>query len=193
LGVPADQAGDFAVLEDATVRRVAVSQLTDVESETPTRDHGESSDRQIGILVHRLLQRAGFNNDLNDEEIRKLAETILSATSPAELGPSEMVTAEAVARFRQISSQEDVRALYRLGQPLHEVPFAMRVDGRIVRGTVDCLITADDRVIVLEFKTGRARPEHRAQAEVYRAAAQALFPAKQVESRLVYTSDSEVA
>jgi ATP-dependent helicase/nuclease subunit A len=69
----------------------------------------------------------------------------------------------------------------------------MRVDGRIVRGTVDCLITADDRVIVLEFKTGRARPEHRAQAEVYRAAAQALFPAKQVESRLVYTSDSEVA
>jgi ATP-dependent helicase/nuclease subunit A len=193
LGVPADQAGDFAVLEDATVRRVAVSQLTDVESETPTRDHGESSDRQIGILVHRLLQRAGFNNDLNDEEIRKLAETILSATSPAELGPSEMVTAEAVARFRQISSQEDVRALYRLGQPLHEVPFALRVDGRIVRGTVDCLITADDRVIVLEFKTGRARPEHRAQAEVYRAAAQALFPAKQVESRLVYTSDSEVA
>jgi hypothetical protein len=44
-------------------------------------------------------------------------------------------------------------------------------------------------VTVLEFKTGRPHPEHQAQAEVYRAAAQALFPAVLVESRLVYTSD----
>jgi len=42
---------------------------------------------------------------------------------------------------------------------------------------------------VLEFKTGRPHPEHQAQAEVYRAAAEALFPAVRVESRLVYTSD----
>ena len=159
-----------------------------------SREHdGESSDRLIGILVHRLLQRTGFASELGDDEIKELAEAVLRSVSPAELGRSEAVVAEAVARFRRISSHEDVRALYRLGQPLHEVPFAMRIDDRIVRGTIDCLIASDDRVTVLEFKTGRARPEHRAQAEVYRAAAQALFPMKQVVSRLVYTSDSEVA
>ena len=83
----------------------------------------------------------------------------------------------AVTSFRQISSRPDVRDLYRLGRPYHEVPFTMHFDGRIVRGTIDCLIASSDRVTVLEFKTGRPRPEHQAQAEVYRAAAQALFPA----------------
>jgi len=186
---------DFAVVEDATVRRFAVSQLLGVDSAAkPSGEgHDESSDRLIGILVHRLLQRAGLARELGDEEIRKLAETVLGSVPPAELRHREAVIAEAVARFRQISSQEDVRALYREGQPLHEVPFAMRIDDRIVRGTIDCLITTEDHVTVLEFKTGRERPEHRAQAEVYLAAARALFPTKEVESRLVYTADSEVA
>ncbi len=73
------------------------------------------------------------------------------------------------------------------------MPFTMQIDGQIVRGTIDCLIASADRVTVLEFKTGRARREHEAQAEVYRTAAQALFPGLPVESRLVYTSDSAVA
>jgi ATP-dependent helicase/nuclease subunit A len=193
LGVGSWSLGvDFAVLEDAAVRRVTVSELSDVDLATPPPrgDYGGSSDRLTGILVHRLLQRAGFTTELPDEQIRELAGTILSTVSSAELGHPEVVIAEAVARFRQISSQEDVCALYRLGQPYHELPFTMHVDGRIVRGTIDCLITSGDRVTVLEFKTGSARPEHRAQAEVYRLAAEALFPGTQVESRLVYTSDS---
>jgi ATP-dependent helicase/nuclease subunit A len=192
LGVDAGQPSDFGVLEDSTVRRVAVSELSDIDMPTPPRreDEGERSDRLIGILVHRLLQRAGFGADQSDEQIRRLAQTTFSAVSAAELVDADAVIPEAVARFRQILSQADVCALYRQGQPLHEVPFTMLAGGRLVRGTIDCLITSDDRVTVLEFKTGRPRPEHRTQAEVYRAAAQALFPAKQVESRLVYTSDS---
>ena len=192
LGVDAGRPSDFGVLEDSTVRRVAVSELSDIDMPAPPRreDEGERSDRLIGILVHRLLQRAGFGADQSDEQIRRLAQTTLRAVSAAELVDADAVIGEAVARFRQILSQADVCALYRQGQPLHEVPFTMLAGGRLVRGTIDCLITSDDRVTVLEFKTGRSRPEHRTQAEVYRAAAQALFPAKQVESRLVYTSDS---
>lgn len=192
MGVDAGRPSDFGVLEDSTVRRVAVSELSDIDMPAPPRreDEGERSDRLIGILVHRLLQRAGFGADQSDEQIRRLAQTTFSAVSAAELVDADAVIPEAVARFRQILSQADVCALYRQGQPLHEVPFTMLADGRLVRGTIDCLIISDDRVTVLEFKTGRPRPEHRTQAEVYRAAAQALFPAKQVESRLVYTSDS---
>jgi ATP-dependent exoDNAse (exonuclease V) beta subunit len=73
---------------------------------------------------------------------------------------------------------------------MHEVPFTLCDDGRIVRGTIDCLVrSADDRVTVLEFKTGRRRPEHDAQAEFYRKAAQAVFPGAVVEARLIYAED----
>jgi ATP-dependent exoDNAse (exonuclease V) beta subunit len=58
---------------------------------------------------------------------------------------------------------------------------------------IDCLIAAADRIVVLEFKTGRPREEHQAQIEVYRTAAQALFPDLPIESRLVYMSDTAVA
>jgi ATP-dependent exoDNAse (exonuclease V) beta subunit len=63
----------------------------------------------------------------------------------------------------------------------------MASDEGIVRGTVDCLIQgADGTITVLEFKTGRVRPEHRVQLDVYRRAAAQLFSGARVEALLVY-------
>ena len=39
---------------------------------------------------------------------------------------------------------------------------------------------------VLEFKTGRRRPEHQVQLELYRDAASRLFPGMTIEAQLVY-------
>jgi len=182
---------DFAPLDDRAIRRVTVSGLSgDVDASTPRRADGDRSGRWIGILVHRLLQQGEFISEPSDEDLRRLTQTLLDAAVLAELEDPPAVIECAVTSFRQISSRPEVRALYRLGRPYHEVPFTMAVGGRIVRGTIDCLIASHDKVTVLEFKTGRPRPEHQAQAEVYRAAAQALFPAVTVESRLVYTSDT---
>jgi ATP-dependent helicase/nuclease subunit A len=147
----------------------------------------------VGILVHRLLQRAGFSPDAADEELGQLATTILRATQSTELSDWHDVTRDAIARYRQLASQEDLREIYRAGQPYHEVPFTMQVDGQVVRGSMDCLIASPDRITVVEFKTGRPRAEHQAQAAVYKAAAEALFPGILVDSRLVYTSESVVA
>jgi len=181
---------DFAPLDDATIRRVSVSELTgDVDVSTQRGTDGDRSGRWIGILVHRLLQREEFISEPGDETLREAARTMLDAAVLAELDDPSVVIDCAVTSFRRISSRADVRDLYSSGRPYHEVPFTMSVDGKIVRGTIDCLVASSDRVIVLEFKTGRPRPEHRAQAEVYRAAAHALFPAAAVESRLVYTSE----
>ena len=193
LGV--EPSSDFAVVADKSVQRVTVSELSDVElgAAPAFRGHGQGSDRWIGIVVHRLLQRTDLATAPNDEDLRQVAKLTLSTVIEDELWDLEALIEGAVARFRQISSQADVCELYRLGRPYHEVPFTMQVDDRIVRGTIDCLIASSDRVTVLEFKTGRPRNEHRAQAEVYRIAAQALFPGVPVESRLVYTSDSGVA
>jgi RecB family exonuclease len=61
-------------------------------------------------------------------------------------------------------------------------------DGRIVRGTIDCLArTATDEVTVLEFKTGRPCPWHQEQLRIYQKAAQALFPSNQILAQVVYT------
>jgi ATP-dependent helicase/nuclease subunit A len=186
-----DAEPDFARLDDRTIRRVTVSELSgDVDASLQRREDGDRSGRWIGILVHRLLQREEFISEPSDDKLRQMALAMLDAAVLAELDDPASVVDGAVSGFRRISSRADVRYLYQSGRPYHEVPFTMVVDGRIVRGTIDCLIASNDQVTVLEFKTGTPRPEHKAQAEVYRAAAQALFPAAGVETRLVYTSDS---
>jgi hypothetical protein len=40
--------------------------------------------------------------------------------------------------------------------------------------------------IVLEFKTGRPKPEHAAQVEVYVEAVRAIFGVDQVEKKILY-------
>jgi ATP-dependent helicase/nuclease subunit A len=71
-----------------------------------------------------------------------------------------------------------------------DVPFTMRVGESVHRGTIDCLIqTSPGTIAVLEFKTGRRRPEHAAQLDVYREAAARLFPGMTIEARLVYPAE----
>jgi len=59
--------------------------------------------------------------------------------------------------------------------------------GERVRGSVDCLILSDDgSATVLEFKTGRPRPEHEAQATLYAEAIRAAFGHDRVSARVLY-------
>src|SRR4030095_310172 len=158
-------------LRDEAKPRLTVSELSDADpgSPTPPPDEGQASDRLIGILVHRLLQRVDLVAELGDEQRRQIVAAYLSAARAAELGDIGVVVTEAIARFRQLLSRKDVREIYLSGEPFHEVPFTMQVDGRIVRGTIDCLIAAANRITVLEFKTGKPRREHQAQADGCRA------------------------
>ena len=70
------------------------------------------------------------------------------------------------------------------------VPFSYRPPTGtdvIVRGRLDCLvIRADGAATIVEFKTGRPRPEHEAQAAMYRDALQAALPGRSIDIRLVY-------
>jgi ATP-dependent exoDNAse (exonuclease V) beta subunit len=80
-----------------------------------------------------------------------------------------------------------VRSLYASGDTLHEVPFTMLAEGTWLRGTIDCLVRhGQHHLTVLEFKTGRPRPEHEAQVDLYRRAAAQMFPGCVIDARLVY-------
>jgi ATP-dependent helicase/nuclease subunit A len=213
--VTAARVRDFAVLEDRSVPRIAASAHADtVEDVTarpappkPRAKAGPSSDtgshRLIGLAVHRLLQHVGLDPDAPDERLRRLALDAILGQSVEDVELTSLA-AEAAARFRALSAQRDLRETYQSGQSFHEVPFALTLgdwasgqpgisSSRIVRGAIDCLVAAPGRVTVLEFKTGRPRAGDRAQAELYRLAAQALFPDAAVETRLVYTSGSSTS
>ena len=81
-----DDDTDFAPLDDRAIRRVTVSALSgDVEASTLRRSDGDRSSRSIGILVHRLLQREEFVTEPSDDDLRRMAETMLDAAVLAEL------------------------------------------------------------------------------------------------------------
>jgi ATP-dependent exoDNAse (exonuclease V) beta subunit len=138
-----------------------------------------------------LLQRFGFSLE-SVEMTTDVALRALQARSVAGTTADGCVTelaAEAAAAYRSICARADVRNLYRAGEALHEVPFTMRVDGRILRGTIDCLVrTAPDRMTLFEFKTGRAYDDDQLQLDLYRQAAERLFPGVVIDARLVYAT-----
>ena len=101
-------------------------------------------------------------------------------------GADSSAPERAAAAFLDLTGREDVGRIYRSGRPYHEVPFTTTIDGRSVRGVIDCVILDGSRATILEFKTGRPRPEHHAQVEVYRQAVRSALPVSEVEVMVVY-------
>jgi ATP-dependent helicase/nuclease subunit A len=150
---------------------------------------GHDSSRLVGALVHRLLQRAGIGGAPDDATLHGLADRLITAEERAALIDPVSVVRHAVGAYRALRNRADLMQLYASGDTLHEVPFSLLVDGAFVRGAIDCLVVTRNRVTVLEFKTGRRRPEHSAQVEIYRRAAQAMFPESITEARIVYPDE----
>ena len=79
---------------------------------------------------------------------------------------------------------------------LAEAPIAAVVGGAVVAGTVDRLLVTAERILVVDFKTGRrvprdaaAAPEHHLrQMAAYVGALEIVFPGRMVEAALLYTA-----
>ena len=168
---------DFTPLIDTGIPRRPLGALLDEGGVLPG---GRESDRLVGTFVHRLLERFGFDE----------AAAVDRATAARLLRPAESDGGwldDALDAYHALVRHPDVRAVYLAGERVHEVPFTMRIEGSILRGTIDCLVrTAPDRMTLLEFKTGRPRAEHLTQLDAYRRAAEAVFPGTIVDARLVY-------
>jgi ATP-dependent exoDNAse (exonuclease V) beta subunit len=121
--------------------------------------------------------------------LRTEARRLLRPEEAADVDDQEALLDEVVAAYVALTARDEVVQLYRSGVPLHEVPFTMATADGIVRGSIDCLIQgAAGNITILEFKTGRARPEHEAQVALYKQAAERLFPGSAVDARVVYVS-----
>jgi ATP-dependent exoDNAse (exonuclease V) beta subunit len=201
---------DFGRLESSEIPRISVAAAVAGQPRpgAGARD-GQASARLVGTLVHRLVQRLRLREEPDEATLRDLVDRELRTGGPyalagqerspdadtqddtarSEVGDPGAIVEEAAAAYGALSRRPDVQALYRSGDALHEVPFTLMRNGRAIRGTIDCLVrSADGRMTVLEFKTGRPRPEDRAQAELYRQAVQAVFPHATVAVQVVYAS-----
>jgi ATP-dependent helicase/nuclease subunit A len=147
---------------------------------------GTESERLLGTVVHRLLQALGTTAGATDD-LPSVAEQLLRPEETAGLADLRDLSTRAAAAYRALCNHPDVRRLYTATNVLHEVPFTMRHDGSLVRGTIDCLVrVGDNEVAVLEFKTGRPRPEHAGQVALYASVAAELFPGARVTQKLIY-------
>jgi ATP-dependent helicase/nuclease subunit A len=153
-----------------------------------TREHGPA--RLIGTLVHRLFEHVDGPANTDPFALAERAAALLDSGEKAGVADLGLVIEEAVARFDAIARRPAVARLLFAGERLHEMPFALRRQGEIVRGTIDTLVRRDEGVTVVEIKTGRRAPEHERQLALYVEAAAALFPAPtRVDGVLVYPDD----
>jgi ATP-dependent exoDNAse (exonuclease V) beta subunit len=149
---------------------------------------GAESERVLGTVVHRLLQALGTASDPSLEDAAAVALRLLRPDEAAGLADRDAFAARAASVYQRLCSHPEVRSLYAASDILHEVPFALRQGGIVVRGSIDCLVRqGPDALTVLEFKTGRPRTEHSAQVAVYASVAERLFPGARVDSKLIYT------
>jgi ATP-dependent helicase/nuclease subunit A len=148
---------------------------------------GAESERLLGTVVHRLLQVLGTTQG-DSGELSALALRLLRPDETAGLADRERFATRAAAAYRALCNHPEVRSLYATAEILHEVPFAFRQEDMVVRGTIDCLVRVGaGEVAVLEFKTGRPRPEHAGQVALYASVAAHLFPGATVTPKLIYT------
>jgi ATP-dependent helicase/nuclease subunit A len=186
--IPNPELRELEQLTDRALQRMSVaSAIADDHGRERVDRITPASDRLVGTLVHRLLQRAGGDELATSDATRERAARLLRHDEIEESDDVDALIDGAVDAYAAIRAREDVRVLYAAGRTLHEVPFTMTIDGRILRGTVDCLVeTAPGRFTILEFKTGRKRPEHQAQVDLYLYAMRQVFPDSLIDAQLIY-------
>ena len=156
-------------------------------------EEGAARRRVIGRLVHQLLERHGAR-PLEPSAARREALSLCRFFDLPDTDAAKDAADAAVMLHTRLTERSDLAGLA-AGGCLFEVPFSFHDPTSrppddppaIVRGTIDCLArSSTGGVTVVEFKTGRPRPEHRRQLDLYIAAAQAMFPQVNVQGRLIY-------
>ena len=176
---------DYAPLTDTSIaRRPVAAMLTRDDGERTAGFTDAESGRLLGTIVHRLIQRLGLTATGDDAWLAAVAAGLVRPEEALAADP--LLPHEAAACYRAVCATSVVRDVYRSGDAFHEVPFTARIDGQIVRGTIDCLVRGRDRITVFDFKTGRPDPTHDRQMAVYRQAVEMVFPGSIVEARVIY-------
>jgi ATP-dependent exoDNAse (exonuclease V) beta subunit len=152
----------------------------------------DGDQRLVGTLVHRLFQlRVAIESRTgpgNLATVAALVPRLIRAGEAVDVADLEALASQTASTFLRLSLRSDVRELLASGMCYYEVPFSVLDSPQqtILRGRIDCVVDRGDRLSILEFKTGGARPEHQVQASVYVAALQSVFPRREIDAHVIY-------
>ena len=147
------------------------------------------SERLLGTVVHRLFQRQPALTATSGDLVA-VARQLVRADEHVDVDDLDACLGAAVSAFDRLRRRPDLAEWLGRGECFYEVPFSYApAEGlaTVIRGVIDCIVL--DRAgqpTVLEFKTGSPRPEHQAQVELYRRAAQEIFKVPSVEVKILY-------
>jgi len=179
--------------ESRPPRPLAPSAIAEDREASPPPTPEQRAAAERGTIIHALLER-------------------LPAVDPAERRQAALRWLEHSAGIADPANREDIAAmtceiiadgrfaaLFGPGS-LGEAPIAATLpDGRVIAGTVDRLLVEEDRVLVVDYKTGRAPetedqlpPSHRLQMEAYVEALSVIFPSRNVRAALLYTANGRL-
>jgi ATP-dependent helicase/nuclease subunit A len=148
------------------------------------------ADLVIGRAVHRLLAQADAPGD--DAACRARVLANLDPDEHLVIADADLFARDVVALVRSVWQDTSLQQALASSSARFEVPIVFRHEHggvvQLVRGTMDCLVPEGEGLLVLEFKTGRARPAHRRQLELYVDAVRAMRPGTAVSGRLVYAT-----
>jgi ATP-dependent helicase/nuclease subunit A len=193
-GAPYDLPGSAAVADQPV--RISVSGWLEEGRAAVRPVDGPASDVVVGRLVHRLFQFAhrsvpAAGAAVEDvAALRARARTLISAEERVSFEDPDAVIEQAIEAWSALNARPEVVGLLESGRPRYEVPFSFHdpESGRVLRGTIDCLVQQfDGSVTVAEFKTGAPRPAHDQQLSIYVRAAARLFPTANVRGLLIYS------
>ncbi|HET9810825.1 MAG TPA: double-strand break repair helicase AddA [Sphingomicrobium sp.] len=190
VAVP-DWARTAAPVEARPPRPLAPSALAEDREAAPPPTPGQREAAGRGILIHALLERLPT---VPPAERRGAALRWLEHSA----GLADLDTRQAIAAtVCSLIDDNRFSALFGPGS-LAEAPIAATLpDGRVIAGTVDRLLIEPGRVLVVDYKTGRAPeragdiPEsHRLQMDAYSQALAVIFPDRSIEAALLYTANA---
>ena len=109
-----------------------------------------TAEKRLGTEVHRLIEERarGLAPYPDEEELDR----------PESITDREAIDA-LLENFESSGFAERSPAVLPSGEPMIELPFTMRYEGRVVRGRIDAVYEMDgDGLEIVDFKTGRRAP-----------------------------------
>jgi len=176
--------------EERPPRPLAPSAIAEDEAPYPPPGPEQRGAAVRGKLLHRLFERLP---EVPPAERQARAEAWLARSGEA---PDPAFRRQLIADACRVIDDPAFAELFS-AEALAEAPVAAVLPGgQVVAGTVDRLLVTPDRILVADFKTGRAVPaatqeipaSHLRQMAAYRAALAVIFPDRTIEAALVYTA-----
>ena len=182
-----------APIELRPPRPLAPSALAEDREPAPPPSPGQRLAAERGTIIHALLER------LPDVAPHQREQAALRWLEQSAGIAEAKVREEIAAAVCGLIADSRFAALFGPGS-LGEAPIAATLpDGRVIAGTVDRLLVEPKRIVVVDYKTGRA-PEraeaiplsHRLQMDAYAQALGVIFPDREVVAALLYTANARL-